>query len=176
MLVCFSTLQFLPLQTSYFYVSLLSLSTPSSCPVCGPVFDGKGVRFTTSEDVYPDKGMWHSGPELETSRTTRKPPDQSPTPSTLHSHPPHVHPKTPPACSNSSQQTNAMHSLNILPFHSISAFFLSSPQMHTHTHTCPPQQYGHILDAFMHVMYTLMSVCTELHWIHTPWMVCMSRH
>ncbi|XP_035760004.1 protein unc-13 homolog A-like isoform X1 [Neolamprologus brichardi] len=25
------------------------------------VFGGKGVRFTTSEDVYPEKGMWHSG-------------------------------------------------------------------------------------------------------------------
>lgn len=66
----------------------LSLSTSSLCPVCGPVFGGKGVRFTTSEDVYPDKGMWHSGSGPETSRTTRKPPDQSPpTPSTLHTPP-----------------------------------------------------------------------------------------
>ena len=164
MLVCFSTLQFLPLQTSYFYVCLLSLSTPSSCPVCGPVFGGKGVRFTTSEDVYPDKGMWHSGPELETSRTTRKSPDQSPTPSPLHSHPPHVHPETPPACSNSSQETNAMHRLNILPhFFSLFLPFFCLLLKCIHTHTFPPQQYKHILDAFMHVMYTLMSVCTELH-------------
>ncbi|KAG7239029.1 hypothetical protein INR49_030294 [Caranx melampygus] len=71
------------------------------------VFGGKGVRFTTSEDVYPDKGMWHSGSEPEISRTTRKSSDQSPTlapPSTsllmciL---------KLPPACSNSSQQTSS---------------------------------------------------------------------
>ncbi len=84
MLVHCSTLYFL-YSTSYFNIFLLSLSTPSFCPVCGPVFGGKGVRFTTSEDVYPEKGMWHSGLGLETSRTTRKPPDQSPTPSTLHS-------------------------------------------------------------------------------------------
>lgn len=41
----------------FFYMFLLSLSVPSYCPICGPVFGGKGVRFTTSEDVYPEKGM-----------------------------------------------------------------------------------------------------------------------
>lgn len=46
-----------PLQMSCLYMFLLSLSIPSYCPIFGPVFSGKGVRFTTSEDVYPEKGM-----------------------------------------------------------------------------------------------------------------------
>jgi len=48
--------------------------------------------------------MWHSGSEPEISRTTRKPPDQSPALSTLHL-PPHVHPETPlPAQTHPSRQ------------------------------------------------------------------------
>lgn len=148
------------LQTSYVYMSLLSLSTPSVCPLCGPVFGGKGVRFTSSEDVYPDKGMWHSGTGPETTRTNRKPPEQSPTPSTLHPH--HMHPETPlPA------QTHPKNKFNAQIEHSSSVFFflylLHPPLLHPHIllHTCPPQQEERRLYAFMHVVYTLMSVCME---------------
>lgn len=135
------------LQTSHFYVSLLFPTTPSSRPVCGPVFHGKGVRFTTSEDVYPEKGMWHQALEPETSRSTRKSPDQSPAPSTLHPQPSICiltpHPPPTPACSDSSQLTDSMHKIN------------------THVltlNTCQPLRWE--LYAFMHETYTLMSVCT----------------
>lgn len=149
MLVCIFTLSLL--HTSSFYVSLLSLSTHSFCPICGPVFGGKGVRFTTSEDVYPDKGMWHSGSEPEISRTTRKSSDQSPTLAPPSTSLPMCILKPPPprACSNSSQQTSALHTLSILLFIA-----------HTHMPTTSYSQHG--LYAFMHVMYTLMSVCMEL--------------
>ena len=163
MLVCFSTLTLKlnhckHISKCFCFLCLL----PPPAPSVGQCSAGRGwgsplVRMFTQRRVCGTQAQDLRHPGLPESLQIEA---QLPPPST-----PSCASPNPPACSDSSQQSNAMYRLNL----SSSSLSLSLP-------TCPPQQWKHRIYAFMHVMYTPMSVCTELHWIHTQRTVCMSRH
>lgn len=130
------------------------------------------MRFTTSEDVYPDKGMWHCGsgpgspPQDRRKASRARSPDSlhlPPTPSlscasrnpaplpSLYSPPVQIHPNR----ANQLQRTKHNPPLFTL---------LLSPHLHFCTHTVssvrPPPEWRHRLYASMHVMsHTDVCVC-----------------
>lgn len=117
------------ISTCFSFLCLL----PSSAPSVGQCSAGRGwgsplVRMFTQRRVCVTQaqGLRHPGLPESLQTKAQLPPPSTPSCASWNS----------PACSDSSQQTNAMHRLHILPL-----FFSLSLHFCTHAYSiCPPQQ------------------------------------